>query len=897
MELREKRQQLSEMQTEKKRSEQDSSSRLANLNQALLQSKKSCTQLEITNDELKQHTRDLQREIEELKTKCSEFVKKASNPPECKTCQQRAKKDRETDAERAALPNPIRPLPGCSQIDELTTENTKLRQKHDCLLSNFEMVSQKSSQIKVEAREAERMLASLQASFDALQAENEELTKCYAKSRRELESTKYSSSAAQEKQAQLHKDMAALTEQLQTVQRNYGHLEDQTSADSTKLKEQHDTIFNLKMQVSALKSEKSSSEVELLAANSKLESLQNELLKQKQSSTAGQLASSVDSSVLASYQQKLQKTDDDKREVEKQLTDLREEMVTTQEVLAKLRTSKQELKRKSSRLEMQLKEAKQQSLHGSHEVESSKRENETLRQKIIALLDTKEAMESDNVLLKAKLEQLEAQLNDATKSLVKAQRDVKYSKEMTKKLQKEYEAQETQLLETTEQLEAQYEQCSRKERELVSVKKTLETAASTKQALESDVCKLMTRIDELEVANFELDSQFAELKSANSSSYFSRQDSAAKIEDLERKFLAQESVLLEKESQLNEVKLSCALMEKENGRLLFQLDLQSESLAASNAEVDNLNSQLQKYELETREIAAMISDLEDSHLQCQPAREKLEAKVAQLEDELAVTRDKLLYNDGSVAATQAEIGQLKSYNSSLETINNDIQKKLQSALSNIEDLKISLEEKDRQIYRVESRLKSMAISMKAKEEELHQTKMISLEIERKANENVDRLELKLQSSQECYEYLKTDRKKDASQVMHLDQELEELKEVNDCLKLEKVSLERQCDDDKMKLEELRLQIDELKFQLKDSQLEVMFHQERSQDIDSRNSALRKSHTRLLAEVEHLKDQALDMLSDSAIKVPSAPRKALYGMTNNPSSATSDDQENIHPGPL
>ena len=666
MELRDKKQQLSEMQTEIKRSEQESSSRLANLNQALLQSKKSCTQLEIGNDELKQHEADLQREIEELKTKCSEFAKKASNPPECKTCQQRAKRDREEDAERTAtFPNPILPLPGCSQIDKLTAENTKLRQKYDCLLSNFEMVSQKSSRMKVEAKETERALVSLQASFDSLQAEKEEVNKCYAQARRELGNTKCSSSAAQEKQAQLHKDLSTLTEQLQTLQSSYCHLEDKTNTDTTKLKEQHDTIVNLKMRVSALQSEKSASETELLAATSKLESLQNELMEQKQSSAAGQLNSSIDSSVLASCQQKLQKTDDEKSKVEKQLAELREEMIATQEVVAKLRTSKQELKRKSSRLEMQLKEAKQQSLHGSHEAKSSKRENDTLRQEIISLIETKEAMESENALLKAKLEQTEAQLNDTTKSLVKAQRDVKYSKEMTKKLQKEFEVQETQLLETAEQLEAQNEEYSRKERELVTVRKSLETTTSAKHALESDVCKLTTRIDELEVANFELDSQYAELKSANSSYNFSRQDSAAKMEDLERKFSVQESILLEKESQLNEMKLSCALMEKENNRLLFQLDLQSESLAASNAEVDNLNSQLQNYEQETREIAAMISDLEDSHLQCQPVREKLEAEVIQLKDELAEMRDKLSYSDGSAAATQAEISQLKTYNSSL----------------------------------------------------------------------------------------------------------------------------------------------------------------------------------------------------------------------------------------
>ena len=419
----------------------------------------------------------------------------------------------------------------------------------------------------------------------------------------------------------------------------------------------------------------------------------------------------------------------------------------------------------------------------------------------------------------------------------------------------------------------------------MTVRKSLETTTSAKHALESDVCKLTTRIDELEVANFELDSQYAELKSANSSYNFSRQDSAAKMEDLERKFSVQESILLEKESQLNEMKLSCALMEKENNRLLFQLDLQSESLAASNAEVDNLNSQLQNYEQETREIAAMISDLEDSHLQCQPVREKLEAEVIQLKDELAEMRDKLSYSDGSAAATQAEISQLKTYNSSLETMNNDIWKKLQSTLSNIEDLKMSLEEKDRQIDQVKSQLRSMATSLKAKEWELQQARMISLEMEKKAKEDIDCLELKLQRSNELYESLRTDKSQISSQMMQLSREVEELREANGCLELERMSLERQSDDDKMKLGELRLQLDDVKLQLKDSQQEVMFHREQSQDTDSRNSALRKSHTRLLADVELLKEQALNVLSDSAIKVSPIPRGALCGMTNKPSSTT------------
>ena len=897
MELREKQQLLSELQEERKRNETDSSSRFANLNQVLLQSKQTCTQLEISNDELKQHEVELREEIKKLENKCSELAKKATAPsPECLVCLQRAKMDRETDAGTVVLPGPVLSLPGYSRVDELTAENTKLRQQYDCLLANFEMVSQKSSQIKLEAKESEKALVDLQAMYDSLQVEKEELAKRFAQAKHDLENTKHSSSAAREKQSLLHKDVSSLTQQLQSLQESYTRLEESNVTDTAKLKNQHDTIINLKMQVSSLQKEKSVSETELSTALSKLDSMQTQLVKQSESA-ASKHASTVDTEVVASYQQKLQEKDQEKTKIEEQLAELRDEMALTQDELAKLRTSRQELKRKSSRLEMQLKEAKQQSQKGSRDVESSKQENEALRQEIIKLLEAKESLESEKALLINRKEQNESQLNSSNKSLVKAQREVKHSWEMTKKLQREFEAQETQLLETTEQLQDKNDECLRKTRELEAVRADLNVANAAKTSLDNEITKLMTKIDELEVANFELDSRYAELRNSNASFYFSRQESSTKIEDLERKCSAQEGILLEKESQLNDMKISCALMEKENSRLISQLNLLSESLAASNAEAESLKSQLQNYEQETKEIAAMISELEDSHLQCRPVRENLEAQVVQLKDELTKMQDSVSMTDGSMATMKAEIIQLERHNTILEAMKTDIEGELRATVSEVENLRTLLREKDRQVYQVESSLQSMAASLKSKEEELQFAKMTTAEVQKEDKEEIERLELKLRNSQESCDSLLADKKQVSSRVVDLSTELEELKQINSCLEQEKISLVRQTDDEMSKVSDLRLQLDSIKLQLKDARQELKLAKQASLEVTSRNSALRKSHARLVAEVEQLKDKALNVLSDSTMEVPATPRGALHSMTNKPAAmafSISEDQENIYP---
>ena len=58
---------------------------------------------------------------------------------------------------RRACTTPVKPLPEETQIDTLLHENGKLKQKLQCLQTNFQLTSSKSLQMK-ELRELEKTL-------------------------------------------------------------------------------------------------------------------------------------------------------------------------------------------------------------------------------------------------------------------------------------------------------------------------------------------------------------------------------------------------------------------------------------------------------------------------------------------------------------------------------------------------------------------------------------------------------------------------------------------------------------------------------------------------------------------------------------------------------------------
>lgn len=191
-ELEEKVDFISQLEKERNQLISDSSSRLANLNQILLLTKQNCSQLEDQNEELEAHQSILLTENETLERRCMELADKLKEP--CQFCKKLSAQGTKSDNKEREIPRsfstpatPFKLLPEHSEIDRLLDENSRLKQKYDCLFANYQMVSEKSSQLKKEFKDMERSLNEIQGICDTLRNEKEELLAVYERTKADLE--------------------------------------------------------------------------------------------------------------------------------------------------------------------------------------------------------------------------------------------------------------------------------------------------------------------------------------------------------------------------------------------------------------------------------------------------------------------------------------------------------------------------------------------------------------------------------------------------------------------------------------------------------------------------------------------------------------------------------------
>ena len=310
-ELHEKNQLLEEMKTQKERYGLDSSARIANLNQALLQSKQTCAQLENRNEELAEQEKMLLVESQTLERKCKELSMRLEGP--CKLCRERqqlvqSKHDDELHKSVSA-PNVFKPLPERTEIDMLLVERGKLQQKYDCLFANFQMVSEKSTQLKKETKDKDKALSDLEVLCESLQTENQDLKKACDTAKEALSIQQDKNSLTMNKQSQMRLEAADLSKHLEDIQSRHSDLRGQHSDMVIQLQNTQDTIANLRSQVSTLKVEKAENEKELAHTQTKIDELVEDLEKYKELSQSSSQTSQSSSEAIESYEQKLKYTD------------------------------------------------------------------------------------------------------------------------------------------------------------------------------------------------------------------------------------------------------------------------------------------------------------------------------------------------------------------------------------------------------------------------------------------------------------------------------------------------------------------------------------------------------------------------------------------------------------
>ncbi|XP_011410511.1 PREDICTED: myosin-11-like [Amphimedon queenslandica] len=802
-ELKGKTELVIQLERECKQIKLESSSRQANLNQALLHTKHVCIQLEARNEELEAHERMLIEEKEALESRCMELSSRLEGP--CQLCRKRehaatvtiipsnSKDDEDLDSIPRSYSTPVTPfktLPEETEVDRLNDELLKKKQEHDCLFENLQMVSKKNTTLKKELKESEKALYELQSVCDSLK---DELEVAYREPRHTLDS-----SISGKNPKQIQQEAESLMKELSGIQMR------------------HDELL---AKNSSLKVEKIDNERSLEDAHRKLDRLMEELRSYRESSSSSDEEPRCDQHMetIAACKSALDKSKKERDWLREANTELEKLAATLKEENEALGTQNTQL-----RLTISDNEADKTAIvQLESELEAKGEEIVTLQSKVAVVSKEKSEVLKEDEELKKALRESQSQNHDLNNSLAKLKAQNKRDQELVTIQQKEIETERAKATHINQELAASKRDLELAKNCIKRLQHDIESNAKCHDDVENQLLKshnklsqLQMRLGELEGLNYELKSTLESMKTQETSLVSKSNRSKMKIEELNEKLKATEEVLEEKERELNLVIKSREQLKIDNNKLLEQLDQLSQALMASNNEKDLLRGQIEQYdtelevarashELDFKEKEAKIADLNSAIEDLDSENESLNTQVILLKEEISACEERL-----STVRLDAE-----NKSRIIEDFEEN-EKELKMELQEMTAVKENLFSRSE---RQESDLLNLTEQMKHKSEELRQ-----------ANREITRLKVELKELQQSHsnelehsvgQYYKLKEENDhidcenrhlQFQLSQAARSLEDLEDWKRGVVERSEELERKLEERERKIEELKRKIEELK---------------------------------------------------------------------------------------
>ena len=862
-ELFDKNREVEEMSIQKDKQSLESSSRIANLNQILLQTKQACSQLESRNEELQEQEKMLITEFETLEKKCTALSIRLEAP--CPMCVERessvrnSKDDISLQKSYSTPAIPITTIPELTEIDRLKKENKKVNQKYECLLANFQMVSDKSSQQKQELKENEKTVVDLQNHCDSLMAEKQIMATDCKKARFELQGSNDKNSTTKRKQDQLQEEAVCLIKDLEGIQGKYIILQEQHAEVLYKLKNMQDAATNLQSQVSSLKVNKAKNEQALSSAQYKIDDLINEVEKCKEESdvsTDSDKQTSIESQL---YHEKLKRVEQEKEEIANDLVKVSSHFDTLQNQRTSIENTNKKLETRIQKLEHLVEKLEE----SKHTAAIEHEELVNLRSLLASLSDKNESLIEENKTLALQDGGSSSRVQNLKRSVTKYQRESQHSWEMAHKFQKDLEKIENDLISTQESLENKTHEYDKLINEMKQMKKEIQSSVSEKATLQEELGSLYTRIDHLETSNYELHSRCSEISNANNTSHLLQQQTEEKFEKLYTKLTATESVLYEKEFELNKVKIAVDMTTQENSKLIAQLDKLSQSLIKSNEEVESLRSKLAHYEHETAVIAKGIEELERVHLDCQPTRARLQIEIDQFKESLRMKDKEIGLIKEELASSKVDLKQLQGYNESLESIVEDLDNKLQVQLLKNDNLSLEVEDKEKLAEQFKLQLDAKCSLIKDMESERKQAQNEFDRTKDALRQEAEKVEARYIQLQEENNVLFANHKSAASNVRSLEETIKELGMITEAATIEKDQIAKKMEALKEDKSYCQKQAETLQSQLKETKHELRYQKTKLREQEKFIDKHMSHYSSAVRQFKSLRTDALQILSDTS----------------------------------
>lgn len=892
LELKQKEDQFFSLQDQQQKHDRDGSSRIANLNQALMQTKQICAQLTEENEAMRQREMKLVKTVEDLE---QEKVTLAKNQRTvCKDCLERETKPQylctpTRNASRPTPVTPIKPFPEETEVDSLHIENNKLKQELQCLQTNFQLTSQKSMQMKKEAKENEEALIELQSQFERTLAEKDDLKQRNDELKAALTNTTGSQLRGKERVVELENEVTTLRKQIDDFQQQNAKLQEKLKVELKQSLESQDVVERLDLHIKNMKDQNSSLEDELSNARETIQELECKLSSLQQTSNEQSVLQQKISAVKELYEHKLAILSTEKKDLENQLEEMQSDLDTSRDQVNLLEESRRDLQINLAALE-----AKNAVLLAKD------REQSSLPDEVLKLQNTLEQLSeqykeahSQNKQYESDQQRSRFQIEELKKTNSGLQQEVRNNQELVEKLQKELEKHQASSHEVQTELQDRQKHCTKMASKVEELQLELASTNNAKSMYEMEVSKMMNRLEELEQTNFELTVKLSETETHGSSAQYALSETQTRLLNVEKRLREAESTLLEKEAVLNELNSTSELMENENTTLLSQVTSLSEMVAARNTKIEALQAHLSKYESESQEIVQMITELEEVHGQCGEMKSALQSEVDSLQQSLELALAEKKEAEDTIISQKLEFKELKVYNSSLESINADLQVKIQSQIIKCEEISCEQESAERREYDLKQELKMKSASLKSTLEEAEFAKKSYKDSEMALKAEVESFEAKCEKLREECENLHQEKKKMKATVMALQNEVGEQKQTLSTLNREKEALSDKFEINHSTLVAMKDELAAVQSKLTNSEA-AQRHTEKQLDASKREvESVKEEMSTICRQYEKMRDSALSLLDpdsssdgddeNAAVRKTGSKRRQLKGILKNSSS--------------
>lgn len=769
---------------------------------------------------------------------------------------------------------PVRPVPEETELDSLQIENEKLKKELECLLTNFQLMSQKSALVKKEKKELEQSLLDLQGEFDRVLSEKADMEIKFEETKMALGNKLGSASKDHRREGELEKAAVSLSAQLEEVKSENRVLLSQLKAEEARIAASEDLVRKLQEKSKTLKAEKARADEELGTLTSQFQELEQELASYRQLKASRASLQRQESEAIAAYQTKLERVRGERRGLEERLREANQSLEEEQARNTLLEQANKAMKRQLSGLEaahQQLQDEKQQTSSLSAEISE-------LRGQLEALSEENVALQKECKRFEASQRQSQGQVQELVRTRKEQHRRAEQQEETVRSLQDQIERQKAEMDSTVTGMRESKAECARLVQQIGELQLELANTKSTKLHFETEVGNLVQKVEELEQWNFELSSKLSDAHNETALTLIARDEKEAKLDELQQKIQDAKALLLEKESQIAELRYSQELLQSENADMLSQVTSLSEMVAARNAKIESLQTEVAYYETNTRDIMSQIMQLEEDHGQCGQVKRGLQEEIDRVSRFQHEAERRAREIESQVTALRSELKQLRDYSASLESANKELGQKLQAQAERAEGLVLSCQQQEARNRQLEQEVREKESLLTSAKDELEFVTKSSSDAQNSLRAEVESLDRKCQELRakcEDHREVELNMRAEASQLQN---EMGELQHVNAELEKDRQPLQERCDQLRAELTSVRDELYVAQKELKSTKSELRYQKRKRSETEREMEGMKGEGDEMMAQFELLREEMLKVLEEGGTEnTPSSSRRRIKGL--------------------